>query len=59
MKKTYIIPELQLVTLSNATMIAESLSKYSTGADEGVVLIKDDNAATSSGYNVWEDDWSK
>lgn len=61
MKKTYIIPMLQLVKLNSETLIADSLSKFSSGADADVVLIKGDNAATSptSGYNVWDDDWSE
>ena len=61
MKKTYIIPMLQLVKLNSETLIADSLGKFSSGADADVVLIKDDNAATStpSGYNVGDDDWSE
>ena len=57
MKKKYIIPRLQLIHINCETLIAESLGKYSEGADD-VVLVKGDNSSSSSHYNVWDDDWS-
>ena len=53
MKKTYISPSILVVKINTEAMIAESLAKRATGADEGVVLIKRDR----SSYSVWDDDW--
>lgn len=58
MKKTYIIPEMQLTVIACEQLIAESLGKHATGADSGVVLVKENNSSTPD-YNVWDDDWSK
>ena len=52
------IPALKTQWLGCETLIAESLDKYTSGADEGVVLVKEDRATGGSSYNVWDDDWS-
>ena len=54
MKKTYISPSILVVKINTEAMIAESLAKRATGADEGVVLVKRDR----SSYSVWDEDWS-
>ena len=57
MKKAYIIPQLQLITVGCETLIAQSFSKNEEGADEDVVLIKEDNSI-GSGNSIWDDDWN-
>ena len=56
MKKTYIIPELQLTHINAATMIAESVGVNKTTTVEGDRggWVKQDR----SDHNVWGDDWS-
>lgn len=61
MKRIYIAPILQVVTIHTERLVAESIAKYDTGSD-GTVLVKGNNGSTtssSSSYNVWDDDWSK
>lgn len=58
MKKIYLIPSLKTQWMGCETLIAESLNKYASGADEGVVLVKEDRATGGSSYNVWNDDWN-
>ena len=57
MKKTYIIPTLLITHVSTETLIAQSLTKHSAGADADVVLTKGDRSSRQD-YNVWNDDWS-
>ena len=55
MKKKYIIPEVQIVTIEVEHLIAESLGLRSTNiTDESKVLIKRDRQS----YSVWDEDWS-
>ena len=56
MKKTYISPESLVVKLSCKSLVATSLSKYSEGADDGVVLVKEDYPPISD-KNVWDEEW--
>ena len=59
MKKTYIIPTVNLVEVTNVLPIAGSLTAdratfYDTDATgEGMA-----KGSSSSRYNVWDDDWS-
>ena len=59
MKKTYIIPELQIMQMKYEAMIAasEHAQKYESGG--GDQLVKGADASPRSDYNVWNDDWSK
>ena len=61
MKKAYIIPTLLIAQISTETLIATSLGKNATGADDDVVLVKGDRGGRGScqDYNVWNDDWSQ
>ena len=55
MKKTYISPEFLLVELRGSQMLAESLGKQETGADENIVLTKEYN--TLSDKSIWDNEW--
>ena len=58
MKKIYSTPQLIVTRLHTERLIAESLIfRSGTIENESDVLVKD-NQATSSNYNVWNDDWS-
>ncbi len=61
MKKTYIIPEIELTAVNGSTLLAESLdidgNKTSTVSNGG--WVKGNDASPRSDYNVWDDDWSK
>ena len=61
MKKTYIIPVLSVVTLElENRLLADSYGVYRNAAavtGENGGWAKD--ATTTSGYNVWDDDWSE
>ena len=63
MKKTYIIPEVEIHAICVESLIAESLNVNQTGdtaglkdktATEGAAGLVKDNS-----YDVWSDDWSK
>ena len=60
MKKTYIIPEALVVTLSSCSIIAESLQTYGESSDPqamtGDVLTKED-VSTGGSSNVWDEEW--
>ena len=57
MKKTYISPEFLVVKLSCKSLVAaSSFGKNETGADDGVVLVKENNPPISD-VNVWDDEW--
>ena len=57
MKKTYISPELLVIKIGCRAFVAtSSFDKYDTGADGGVVLVKENNSGSSSG-SVWDDEW--
>lgn len=61
MKKSYIIPKMQLTVIACEQLIAESIgingdsSKKTTVANGGWAK---ENTSTPD-YNVWDDDWSK
>lgn len=57
MKKTYQTPSIETVALQTTHMLAESLGKYSKGADENVVLTRDKQAGKQGGFGkgMWED----
>ena len=58
MKKTYIIPTLQLIELNGETMIAESI-QVNGNVTVTKQYVKEDVTNTSSkGYDVWDEDWS-
>ena len=60
MKKTYIIPEMQLTVIACEQLIAESLGINSSTTVQGTSggWVKED-ATSRDDYNVWDDDWSK
>lgn len=61
MKKTYIIPQVEIHAISVETLIAQSptpqvtINKNATAIDAGSVEVKDN----TQGYDVWDDDWQK
>ena len=58
MKKTYIIPTLQLIELNGETMIAESI-QVNGNVTVTKQYVKEDVTNTSSkGYDVWDEDWN-
>ena len=61
MKKTDIIPEIELMAVNGATFLAESLGvdgdKTVSGGNGG--WVKSNDASSRSDYNVWNEDWSK
>ena len=57
MKKTYIIPELNITTLAVENMIAVSVPDTKEGpADQQAGM---DVKSDRNDYNVWDDDWSR
>jgi len=58
MKKTYIIPELNITTLAVENMIAVSGPQTidTTSADSQYGM---DVKQQRNDYNVWDDDWSR
>jgi len=58
MKKTYIIPELNITTLAVENMIAVSGPQTidTTSANQSAGM---DVKADRNDYNVWDDDWSR
>ena len=57
MKKTYIIPELNITKLAVENIIAESGPTTSSMAARHDVDM--DVKADRNDYNVWDDDWSR
>ena len=59
MKKKYIIPEVQIVTIEVEHLIADSYvingERTATGTNGG--WVKSDRSSRGS-YNVWDEDWS-
>ena len=61
MKKTYIIPELNITKLAVENMVAASPEGFnsklgSQGVSGDVSLVKEQG---DQSYNVWDDDWSR
>ncbi|MBO7067704.1 MAG: hypothetical protein J6W52_03360 [Bacteroidaceae bacterium] len=56
MKKIYISPESLVVQLRCNALIATSLDKFESGADEGVVLTREEQH-TFSNKSVWDNEW--
>ena len=58
MKKTYIIPELNITKLAVENMIAQSGPQTSSKfVDSNVEM--DVKSSQTDNYNVWDDDWSR
>lgn len=57
MKKTYIIPELNITTLAVENMIA--VSGPDTTEKQASQQAGMDVKSTRQDYNVWDDDWSR
>ncbi|MDY6297326.1 MAG: hypothetical protein SPL50_03430 [Alloprevotella sp.] len=57
MKKTYQTPALECLSLQTTHMLAESLNKYSKGADQNVVLTREKQTEKQGGFGkgMWED----
>ena len=60
MKKTYIIPQMQLTVVDCESLIAESIIIGDGKTDDGG-WVKEERGTGwgSSGKSVWDDDWSK
>ena len=59
MRKTYIIPTVEVLNIAPATLIAESLpSGGGTELEEGDILVKGQGSSRGT-HDVWDDDWSK
>ena len=62
MKKRYMIPEVSVVRMDGANMIAQSVTNVDSGdagisyggAGSGPARVK-----SQGNYNVWDDDWQK
>ncbi len=63
MKKTYIIPEVEIHAICVEGLIAESLNVKQTGDTAGLKNISassgEDALVKGNSYDVWSDDWSK
>ena len=60
MKKTYINPSTDVVTLNVENMMALSTNEASANPSYGMDVKEDRGSRGSrSDYNVWNDDWSK
>lgn len=59
MKKTYIIPQMQLTVVDCESLIAESIIIGDGSTDDGGWVKQDVTSTTRDSYNVWGDDWSK
>jgi hypothetical protein len=57
MKKTYIIPELNITKLAVENMIAQS--GPTTSSQAALPDAHMDVKADRNDYNVWDDDWSR
>ena len=58
MKRKYNTPSVNVTFVHTLHMLAVSLGKNATGADDDVVLVKTESNNHSS-YSVWDDDWSE
>jgi hypothetical protein len=60
MKKTYIIPELQVIKMHMQDSILLNTSETTVEGDSGG-WVKEERGTgwSSSGKSVWDDDWSK
>ena len=59
MKKTYIIPELQIIKMHMQDSILLYTSETTVEGDNGGWVKQDVTSTTRDSYNVWGDDWSK
>ena len=59
MKKTYIIPQVELHTMSVEGLIAASDPKVSLGDGTVEAASVDVKSSRPDNYNVWDEDWSK
>lgn len=59
MKKTYIIPELQIIKMHMQDSILLNTSETTVEDDNGGWVKQDVTSTTRDSYNVWGDDWSK
>lgn len=61
MKKTYISPNVSCINIEMQSPLMD-VSKFEqevTNYGNNVGLTKDNSTSSNSGYNVWDDDWSK
>lgn len=60
MKKTYIIPEVEIHAISVESLIAQSPLGGNDAVGNGTQLVKEDvTSSNTQNYDVWDDDWSK
>lgn len=59
MKKTYIIPTVEVLNIAPGTLLAESLPKGDDVIDDpDDILVKGQRGGRET-HDVWDDDWSK
>ena len=58
MKKTYIIPTVEVLNIAPATLIAESIGKDPEPGDPSQWDVKEDRTSRGT-HDVWDDDWSR
>ena len=59
MKRIYITPVLQVVTISCTKLMAESLVVDPTKTTDTQYVKGNSGSTPTSSYNVWDDDWNK
>ena len=65
MKKTYMIPSVEVTTVTPATIIANSPFTFDDGNGTGSGTVTDEDAEGEAlvkgrgASNVWDDDWSR
>lgn len=62
MKKTYMIPTVEVLNIAPATLIAESIGtggNYEGGDNDVKARHEDFSADHDRVSNVWDDDWSR
>lgn len=58
MKKTYMIPTVEVLNIAPATLIAESLPIGDGPVDPEEFEVKGQGSSRGT-HDVWDDDWSK
>ena len=59
MKKTYIIPEMEVLQMAAQSIIATSDPSGHDTPGSGEELVKENVTSGQDNYNVWDDDWQK
>jgi hypothetical protein len=59
MKKTYIIPTVEVLNIAPGTLLAESLPKGDDVIDDPDDILVKGQGSSRGTHDVWDDDWSK